>query len=473
MGVRIKNPALIIGAVCGSALGNIAGFGPLSGGAVRCRVYGAVGIGSDQVARLMTWITVGFGAGLVMFAAMDAVFSAKAVAAMLGVPILTVRAVCIAVLCLGAAAVALCRSGRPALRIGRVRIAWPPRRFVLGQFALLAINLLSAGAALWILLPQGKADFLPFMAVFSVATALGALSHVPGGLGVFETAIVFAVGRSIPSSEVMAALIAYRLAYFFLPLLMSGGLLAAFELRSVPAPMSSPTMLRLKRSAGQLAPMVLGVITFTIGVMLLLSGATPALSHRLAILAMTLPLWAVEIVAVPREPARRFAAVRRAWPVGPAGWRLVDGAHHRGAQPGPVARQGACVRRGGRPAVPDPAAGRHAAAVQSPGLVPPRDLHARMVRGHRRGDRDHARDAVLRIPQHGVLPRPLVGVRVRRQGAAGAARHHRRRHPRRRHRHVASFYGLRPGGCGCPRRRIWTAPPRSCAARSAATPCWR
>ena len=42
-----------------------------------------------------------------------------------------------------------------------------------------------------------------FLAVYSVAVGLGVLSHVPAGLGVFETVIIAALGRrrmSMPCS---------------------------------------------------------------------------------------------------------------------------------------------------------------------------------------------------------------------------------------------------------------------------------
>jgi phosphatidylglycerol lysyltransferase len=294
LGVRIKAPALVVGAICGSALGNIVGLGPLSGGAVRSRVYGAVGTSGEHVARLMAWIAVGCSFGLTMVAALDAVVWPTAIATMLRVPPSGVRTGGVVALCCGVGAIVLWRRRHPVLQLGRIASPWPTPGFARNLVALVSVHLLTAGATLWILLPHGKNAFLPFMAVFALATGLGALSRVPGGLGVFETAIMFGVSRSVPPSQVMASLIAYRLIYSFLPLLLSAGLLAAFELRAVSAQMASPGMARLKRGAGQLAPTMIGVVTFTIGVMLLLSGATPAFNHRLAILAMRLPLWVVE-----------------------------------------------------------------------------------------------------------------------------------------------------------------------------------
>ena len=53
VGARIPASALLLGSFCGSALGNAVGFGALTGGAVRYRAYGAVGVQPDQITRIM------------------------------------------------------------------------------------------------------------------------------------------------------------------------------------------------------------------------------------------------------------------------------------------------------------------------------------------------------------------------------------------------------------------------------------
>jgi phosphatidylglycerol lysyltransferase len=67
--------------------------------------------------------------------------------------------------------------------------------------------------------------------VFAAALGLGVLSHIPGGLGVFELVIFYAVADKAPVSAVAAALVAYRAIYFLLPLSVSTVLLAGFEAR--------------------------------------------------------------------------------------------------------------------------------------------------------------------------------------------------------------------------------------------------
>ncbi|HXZ09594.1 MAG TPA: hypothetical protein VEI25_16205, partial [Paraburkholderia sp.] len=66
IGARVPRPALWIGATVGSALGNATGFGALTGGAVRCRVYGTAGVKPAQVGRLTLFTSVTLGLALVL-----------------------------------------------------------------------------------------------------------------------------------------------------------------------------------------------------------------------------------------------------------------------------------------------------------------------------------------------------------------------------------------------------------------------
>jgi phosphatidylglycerol lysyltransferase len=258
---------------------------------VRYRIYGAAGVPASKIARLMMIITVSFGAFLTLFAAASALGAAPTVARLLHTSDHAVRLVCIPFLATATLLLALCNPAKPPLRLWRLQIERPTRRFVIEQFALVAIDVAAAAATLWLLLPAGRIGFVSFTAVFAVATLLGVISHVPGGLGVFEAAIVFALGHTSPPSATVAALLAYRAVYFFLPLLASAALLAGFEVRTG---LASPGFQRVRRSADQIAPLFLGVITFASGAMLLFSGATPAFTQRLALLSTAVPLWVVE-----------------------------------------------------------------------------------------------------------------------------------------------------------------------------------
>ena len=75
--------------------------------------------------------------------------------------------------------------------------------------------------------------FWAFVGVFAVAMTLGLLSHVPGGIGVFETVILLAVPGA-PTSDLLASLLVFRFVYYFLPFLVALGLLAWHEAARMP-----------------------------------------------------------------------------------------------------------------------------------------------------------------------------------------------------------------------------------------------
>ena len=188
------------------------------------------------------------------------------------------------------------------------------------------IDLTAAAAALWFLLPRAQIDFFSFAAVFSAAIGLGVISRVPGGLGVFDLVVFLALRRFVPSDELVAALLIYRGVYLVLPLLLAAGSLAGLELQSVSGRFGSKAGERVSLGAELLAPIFLSVVTFAVGIMLVVSGATPALDWRLTALQGVLPLWAVEISHLLATLGRAFScsSSRAAYIIAsmaPGGWR--------------------------------------------------------------------------------------------------------------------------------------------------------
>jgi phosphatidylglycerol lysyltransferase len=283
--VRVPAAALLLAGFCGSALGNAVGFGALTGGAVRYRIYGGVGVRPEQIGRIMGFITAGFALGLAGFAAASALFALAPVAQILHWPVRDLRLASWACLMVVAAIVAAAAIRRRPIGTARFSIAVPRPGLLLLQTALTGLDLIGAAAALWVLLPAASVGLADFSAIFAAATALGVVSHVPGGAGVFEAVILYALGHRVSPNHAAAALLVYRVIYFGLPLALSAVLLAGAELARAGS---------VLRNAGRLAPMFLSTITFAIGTMLLVSGATPAFSHRLALLHGLLPLWVVE-----------------------------------------------------------------------------------------------------------------------------------------------------------------------------------
>ncbi|MCK8483971.1 phosphatidylglycerol lysyltransferase domain-containing protein [Aliiroseovarius sp. S2029] len=110
---------------------------------------------------------------------------------------------------------------RPRLLSG-VRL--PPLRAV-GAFLVLAVlDMVAAGAALWVLLPAG-CDISPLQLIAAYMLALGAglISGTPGGMGPFELTLLAALPTAGPE-PLLAAILAFRAVYFALPALLAAAL---------------------------------------------------------------------------------------------------------------------------------------------------------------------------------------------------------------------------------------------------------
>ncbi|MDR7193024.1 bifunctional lysylphosphatidylglycerol flippase/synthetase MprF [Luteimonas terrae] len=278
VGARVPPRTIAKTAFVGYALSNTIGLGVFTGGAVRMRLYGAAGVEPAAVSRAIVFNALVFGLGACAVGGAGLWWDAAALAPLLYLPAWAV-AICGAS-AMGAVLVvlALCHVRD---RIGRLRL--PSPRLAWTQLALSVLDITAAAAVLWLLLPEGAVGFATFLGFYAAAVVIGVISHVPGGLGVFEAVMLVALGSSVPAGELAGALVLYRLVYYVLPLVIALGVLIAHETGQLATP--------ARRFLSGLAPRVLAAATLVAAVMLLVSGATPATGRALqALQVLPLPL---------------------------------------------------------------------------------------------------------------------------------------------------------------------------------------
>lgn len=182
--VRRKLPYadVALTAACAYAVGNTAGFGALSGGAIRYRSYSRLGIEPENIARIIAFVTLAFGLGLLTVTCLSLLAVGEYVAPMTGLDPLFLRL--IAVIILGGlfSVFFLARDGRE-VSLGRLTLRLPDSRTVSRQFLVTALDLAASATVLYVLLPAGTIGWPAFLAVYSLAVGVGVLSHVPAGLG--------------------------------------------------------------------------------------------------------------------------------------------------------------------------------------------------------------------------------------------------------------------------------------------------
>ncbi|WP_231107040.1 bifunctional lysylphosphatidylglycerol flippase/synthetase MprF [Pandoraea pnomenusa] len=287
-GATVRRSTVVLTSFIAYALGNSVGLGVLTGGTVRMRMYAAAGIDTSKVAQAVAFNAGAFGLGMTVFGSLGMLWGASRVSALVPIPAGLLQLVAVLLLAGSAAFLAMCARHRTVSLFGRWPIPLPPLRLALRQLLISAADLGMAAAALWCLLPAGVVDLPTFVVFYAIAMALGVLSHVPGGVGVFEAVILLATNGHAPISQVAGALVLYRGIYYLLPLMLAACLLAGFELRQGPA---AP----IGRAAVRLFPGLLAALTLVAGVMLLISGVTPATREAEDFLRRHVPLFLVEV----------------------------------------------------------------------------------------------------------------------------------------------------------------------------------
>ena len=268
------------------------GVALLTGGSARYRVYSAAGLDTGDIARVIATASFTFWSGIfVMASAALAIHPGTVAIGAYVVPVGLQRIVGLVFLTAAAVLVAVAdtRGRTKAISIWSWSLPLPSRRQALAQIGVAGFDLVLASAALFVLVPGESASFFPiFFLTYALAIIVALITHVPGGIGVFE-AVFVACLPTANKPELFAALIAYRIIYYLLPLALGAILLAWHEGRQWRKPVAKVIM-GAQMIAGGIAPTMLSAVVFLGGVVLLVSGALPAIPVRMHALRAIVPL---------------------------------------------------------------------------------------------------------------------------------------------------------------------------------------
>lgn len=290
IGRRKPFPAIAVTAFMAYAVGNTVGFGPLSGGAIRFRAYSRLGLLPGDIARIIAFVTLSFGLGLLSVSALATLAVAPRVAGILGIDALWLRAISVVILVALVTVFYIGRNGH-VLSFKGLTLRLPDSRTTSRQFLVSALDIAAAASVLYVLLPDTHVGWPTFLAVYAVAIGFGVLSHVPAGLGVFEAVIMAGLSNAIGIDQLLGSLVLYRLIYYILPLLLATVLLLITETRHF---VLRPGVAEAAQLAGKLAPTLIATLSLVLGTMLIFSSVVPTPDSNLDFLSNYLPLPIVE-----------------------------------------------------------------------------------------------------------------------------------------------------------------------------------
>ncbi|HUU98710.1 MAG TPA: bifunctional lysylphosphatidylglycerol flippase/synthetase MprF [Phycisphaerae bacterium] len=271
------------------------GFAPVTGSAVRYRVYSGWGLTAVDVAKIVVFCGIAFWLGFIALAGVSFLVVPAALPSVLAVPLASTHVVGAVFLVLVAGLLVWGAWMRRPIRIRQWEWAAPSTGISLLGIAVSCTDWALAAGVLYVLLPTDVPHGYPgFLTLFLLAQLVGVISTVPGGLGVFESAMVLLLHEQVPTPPLVGALLVFRAVYYLAPFgvaVLALGAAEAYRHRIVVRRVSA----QVGDWIAPVVPHVFAATTFVAGVILLFSGATPALAPRLHLIRDLLPLPVVEL----------------------------------------------------------------------------------------------------------------------------------------------------------------------------------
>ena len=295
IGHHLSYPRTALASYIGTSFSNNMGFGPLTGGSVRYRLYSAWGLTAVEVGKVVFFNSLSLWLGFLTLGGIFFTAEPMALPQAIHARIVSARPIGLVFLVIVTTYFILTLLRHKPFKLRTLELSAPKPLYFFLQVGISVIDWGCAGAALYILLPAStQLSFPGFFGIYLLSLISGIISQVPGGLGVFETVMVLLLSSRIPAPAILGSLLAYRGLFYLLPLLVGVILLTTQEVLRKRQLVAKARGF-IERWTAVMVPPLLALSTFVSGAVLLFSGATPALTERLKWLLHVFPLPVIEI----------------------------------------------------------------------------------------------------------------------------------------------------------------------------------
>jgi len=221
---------LPLGIVCYAFNLNLSAW--VGGIALRYRLYSRLGLKTEIITKVLSISLISNWLGYIILA--GSIFSLRLIDLPDNWTIGTSALQLIGSILLAVAAsyfIACKFSKRRTFHIKKYKIELPSINFALIQAALAMSNWMLMGLLLFRLFPDGT-SYPAVLGILLISSIAGIITHIPAGLGVLETIFITMLQGQLTKSSILAALIAYRILYFIIPLAIATMIYAVMEIRA-------------------------------------------------------------------------------------------------------------------------------------------------------------------------------------------------------------------------------------------------
>lgn len=229
-GHKVSYGRVAFASFCAYALSHNLGFAAVSGAAVRFRLYSHWGLTPLQIGKVVVFCNLTFALGGLVLGGFILVLEPEAVP-FFGehLPLVVMRGIGAALWAAAGVYVALSRV-KSGIRLFSHEVPFPHIGTAGLQVLLASLDVAVTAAIVFALLPAGSAPgYFRLLAVYVTSYSAGLATNLPGGIGVFDSAMLLGLSPYLPAAEILGAILIFRLYYYVIPLLLAGTLFAGNE----------------------------------------------------------------------------------------------------------------------------------------------------------------------------------------------------------------------------------------------------
>jgi uncharacterized membrane protein YbhN (UPF0104 family) len=212
------------------SIGHNVGASVFTGGAVRYRIYSAWGLNAIDVAKVCFLAGLTFWLGNAAVLGLGIAYHPEAAASIDQLPVWLNRAAAFVIILGLISYVAWVWIQPRGVGRGPWTVTLPGGPLTLLQIGIGIVDLGFCSLAMYMLTPdEPHVGFIVVAVIFVSATLLGFASHSPGGLGVFDAAMLVGLWQ-MDREELLAGMLLFRLLYYIAPFVISVILLTLREI---------------------------------------------------------------------------------------------------------------------------------------------------------------------------------------------------------------------------------------------------
>lgn len=218
-------------AFCSYVLSHNLGFSAVSGAAVRYRLYRNWGVDSFAITQIIAFCSATYLLGASVLIGAVLIWEPSVLPG-LGTHVPQwVLAVVGGLLWLAVIAYIGLAFRVREFRFRKWVVALPSPAMAVMQTGVATAEVAATASIAFVLLPAGTGiDFGSFLAIYLASYTAGLVASVPGGLGVFDGAMLLALGPYMPAPQILGMILIFRLFYYIIPLFLAGIMFAGHEL---------------------------------------------------------------------------------------------------------------------------------------------------------------------------------------------------------------------------------------------------